>query len=298
VRDFMAYPLTKFKALVFDVYGTLADWETTIYDGLLPLTSKFPKSRDWTRKEILLAFSELERELQENQPELLYCDLLAEVYRRLEAQLSETPISELEGGEAKAFGGLVKDIQPFPDSSAALHSLAKYYKLCVLSNVDRDSFGFTHAKLSVGDPSMKLDAESVGPYKYPPKNEHPHWFPRTNVTSGKSPFTLILTAQDTGTYKPHLNGFRQALAVISEEPVLLGSKSETDPLKDVLWVAQSIIGDIKPAHSLGLKTVWIDRKGGVMGLEADQEKLYDWRFTTLAEFAAAVEEAFKEESRE
>jgi FMN phosphatase YigB (HAD superfamily) len=289
--------LTTFKALVFDVYGTLADWETTIYEGLVPLASKYPQSSEWTRKEILLAFSTLEQEIQSNQPELLYRDLLAVVYQSLEAQLSGKPIAESD--EARAFGALVKEIAPFPDSSAALHILAKHYKLCVLSNVDRTSFGFTHAKLSLGDPAMKMDEESIGPYTYPTPNTHPHWFPRTQpIALTQSPFTLILTAQDTGTYKPHLNGFRQALTIIGEQPLLLGSKPEADPLKDVLWVAQSIIHDIKPAHSLGLKTVWIDRKGGVMGLEAEpEEKLYDWKFTTLAEFAEAVEKAFEGESK-
>ena len=32
--------LTDFKALTFDVYGTLIDWETGMVNGLKPLTDK------------------------------------------------------------------------------------------------------------------------------------------------------------------------------------------------------------------------------------------------------------------
>ena len=45
--------LGQFKALTFDVYGTLIDWETGMVEGLRPLTDKI--ERNLTRNEILEA---------------------------------------------------------------------------------------------------------------------------------------------------------------------------------------------------------------------------------------------------
>ena len=36
--------LTDFKALTFDCYGTLIDWETGIFTGLQPLVAKVPRT--------------------------------------------------------------------------------------------------------------------------------------------------------------------------------------------------------------------------------------------------------------
>ena len=43
--------LTDFKALTFDCYGTLIDWETGMIEALKPLTSKV--GRTLSRNEIL-----------------------------------------------------------------------------------------------------------------------------------------------------------------------------------------------------------------------------------------------------
>ena len=47
----LAARLTDFKALTFDCYGTLIDWESGMIEALKPLTSK--SSRKLTRDEIL-----------------------------------------------------------------------------------------------------------------------------------------------------------------------------------------------------------------------------------------------------
>lgn len=287
--------LTSFKALVFDVYGTLADWETTIYEGLVPLAKKYPQSAEWDRKATLLAFSKWEKEIQAKQPDLLYRDVLANVYQRLEAELSGQSAGEELSKDAQKFGDLVKQIEPFPDSSAALHSLANHFKLCVLSNVDRESFGYTHTRLSIGTPKLKLDDATIAPYIHAPSNVK--WLPRSTSPSGEtkpSPFSLIMTAQDTGTYKPDLNGFRRILDVIKTDPHLLGTEPDFDPTRDVLWVAQSIFHDIHPATSLGLKTVWINRSGGVMGVDGEEGQSWIWRFDSLEEFATSVQQASRD----
>ena len=45
--------LTQFKALTFDCYGTLIDWESGMTEGLKPLTDKI--GREMSRNEILEA---------------------------------------------------------------------------------------------------------------------------------------------------------------------------------------------------------------------------------------------------
>jgi FMN phosphatase YigB (HAD superfamily) len=54
--------LTDFKALTFDCYGTLIDWESGIVEALKPLTSK--AERALTRNEILEAHARHESSQQ------------------------------------------------------------------------------------------------------------------------------------------------------------------------------------------------------------------------------------------
>lgn len=70
------------------------------------------------------------------------------------------------------------------------------------------------------------------------------------------PFDWVFTAQQVKTYKPSLNNFRFALKTM-----------ETPPEK-VLHAAQSLYHDIVPAKTLGLQTVWVNRRKGKPGFGA------------------------------
>ncbi|KAJ7489404.1 HAD-like protein [Mycena latifolia] len=267
--------LTDFKVIVFDCYGTLADWETGIYAGLQPLLARYPSSAGWTRKEALLAFTEIEKNLQVKEPGMLYRDLLAKAHEvladGLRANDDPTAPASAPGpaGDHAAFGASIKDWPLFPDTCAALRVLEKYYKLVILSNVDHASFAHTHAQLAG-------DAGAVAAYTRP-ADAGAHWRP-----GARSPFALVLTAQDTGAYKPDPRGMLAALEVI---------QTEFGVGKDgVLVVAQSLYHDIEPSSALGVRSVWIDRPGAAMGLETAAEAP-KWlrRFETLGEMAAAVE---------
>ncbi|KAJ7267456.1 HAD-like protein [Mycena rebaudengoi] len=150
--------LKEFKAIVFDCYGTLADWETGIFTSLQPVLARFPSSATWTRKEALLAFTAIEKDLQVKDPGMLYCDLLAKAHEVLADGLRSNDAPNLPGSESslehQAFGASIKDWPIFPDTCDALRVLERHYKLVILSNVDRASFAHTHAKLSQGaDPA-------------------------------------------------------------------------------------------------------------------------------------------------
>ena len=66
--------LTDFKALTFDCYGTLIDWETGMVDGLKPLTSRV--GSDLSRDDILEAHARHESSQQSWTPTKRYCELL------------------------------------------------------------------------------------------------------------------------------------------------------------------------------------------------------------------------------
>ncbi|KAJ7621185.1 haloacid dehalogenase [Roridomyces roridus] len=269
----------QFKVIIFDCYGTLADWERGIYVALQPLLARFPSSASWTRKEALLAFTEIEKDLQAKEPSLLYRDLLAKAYEAmantLSAQADPTSTADFSA-EGRAFGDSIPAWPIFPDTCDALRVLEKHYKLVILSNVDHASFAHTHAKLSGVTDSAELPT-----YTLPVPNPNAHWLPQTTPNS-RSPFSLILTAQDTGAYKPDPQGMLAALQIIEKE---FGVGKD-----GVLVVAQSLFHDIEPSSKLGVSTVWIDRQGACMGLETINEPP-KWlrRFETLGEMAAAVE---------
>ena len=122
--------LSDFKALTFDVYGTLIDWESGMVAGLKPLTARV--GRALSRNEILEAHAHYESETQRQTPPKLYSRLLAVVYRRLAEEWGVAASWE----DCLAYGRSVRDWPAFDDSASALQYLKDHYKLVVLSNVD------------------------------------------------------------------------------------------------------------------------------------------------------------------
>jgi FMN phosphatase YigB (HAD superfamily) len=163
---------------------------------------------------------------------------------------------------AMMFARSIRHWATFPDSTDALARLAKHFKLVVLSNVDNESFGWTHELLSLG--SAQETKDSPGLYSYPAPNPNKFWHPQ-ETTGSKSPFAAILTAQDVGCYMPSLSGFH-----IASHPDLFGAidGSQDEVKEKVLCVAQSLRYDIEPANQLGLRSVWIDRQDAVTYNEA------------------------------
>lgn len=150
--------LTDFKALTFDCYGTLIDWETGLLAALGPLAARSGKAR--ARAEILQAYATHEAAQQHYTPTLKYSQLLAVVCKRLTENWG-TPAS---WDECAAFGRSLRDWPAFADSRAALEYLAGHYKLFVLSNVDNESFSFSNARLGVRFDGI-MTAEDIGSYK-------------------------------------------------------------------------------------------------------------------------------------
>jgi putative hydrolase of the HAD superfamily len=155
--------LTDFKALTFDVYGTLIDWESGIIAALDPLTRRIPGSL--SRNQILEAHAFHESETQRQTPGKLYSQLLAVVYKRLAEEWS-IPVN---WDECLAYGSSVRNWPAFDDSADALRYLKNHYKLVVLSNVDNTSFAHSNEKLDVTFDAV-YTAEDIGFYKPSPRN--------------------------------------------------------------------------------------------------------------------------------
>ena len=259
----MELDLTDYKLLSFDIYGTLIDWETGIYDALKPLVDKLPSDSQYggsspeeTRKLVLGAFSSHERALQSEQPKLLYNKLLAETYKRLAGQLGV----QATDAEAQKFGASLGTYPAFPDTVAAMKVLGSYYKLVALSNVDNENFSRT---LSGPLNGVKFDG--------------------------------IYTAENIGSYKPDLNNFRYLIENVDRQ---FGVKKE-----EILHTAQSLTHDHVPGKEIGLRPgVWIRRAGGegrgsAMGgslekLEMEGKIELGAVYETLGDMAEAVEKAF------
>jgi len=249
--------LASYKVLIFDVYGTLVDWECGIYSSLSPI---LPVS--WSRENALLTYSRIEKEIQRKYPMMLYRDVLAKAHEAFSAQLAENgggvaQMTKSEGGLHEAFADSIASWPTFPDTISALRALSKHFKLVVLSNVDHQSFAATHSLLA-GGPSEE----------------------------SKSPFTLVLTAQDVGAYKPSLTCLQSALSLLKTSPEFGNITAD-----DVLVVAHSLYHDHVPANKLGLESVWIDRAGAIIGVEEDDRTSakWGWRFATLGVMMEAVE---------
>ncbi|KAF2993433.1 hypothetical protein E8E13_000904 [Curvularia kusanoi] len=158
----MSAPLTSFKLLSFDVYGTLIDWERGALTALAPALKK-GNVPDLSRQKILQLFDALEAPLEKQHPDWPYSRILSAVYPKLLASLGLPPPSD---EESAAFGASVGDWPAFPDTVAALQRLQKRYKLVVLSNVDNASFAASNARALGGFAfDAVFTAQEIGSYK-------------------------------------------------------------------------------------------------------------------------------------
>lgn len=247
-------PITSFKALTFDCYGTLVDWESGIYNNLQPLTQQLADSNPLKndRLGLLRALVRHEGLVQAANPTYLYRDVLAAAYGNLATELG---VSADEDAKSK-FGLGVGDWTIYPDTLDALERLHKHFKLVILSNVDLDSFKRTLEKQFKG-----------------------------------FPFDAIYTAQEIGSYKPDLNNFRYLIEHcdadlgVKKEDILHTAQSlhhDHVPAKQI-GLASAWIERGEEVESV---------MGGDPEAYADKVS-YSWKFVNMREMADAVEAAAK-----
>jgi 2-haloacid dehalogenase len=162
-RKRFAMRLTDFKALTFDCYGTLIDWESGMMRALAGLAGK--SRRNLTRDLILKAHARHESAQQRQTPAKRYCDVLSVVYKRLAEEWGVSASID----ECEDYGHSIRHWPAFADSPDALQYLKKFYKLIILSNVDNRSFSFSNAALGVQFDAI-YTAEDIGSYKPADRN--------------------------------------------------------------------------------------------------------------------------------
>jgi len=148
----------RYKALTFDCYGTLIDWDTGISELVQPwlreLNSQVPPDL------VVSTFALMQARHQQTRPALLYPEVLRRSWRDIEEQFGwdENP------AHANAFAQSIPHWPPFPDTLESLRYLGRHYKLVILSNVDNTSLAGTLRALDV--PFLfTVTAEDVGSYK-------------------------------------------------------------------------------------------------------------------------------------
>lgn len=142
------------KALSFDCYGTLIDWEKGILEALAPWV------RDHGARAVLAGFGACEPDIEHAHPTWPYRRIIAEVHRQMASELGR----EMHESEALAFAASIGAWPPFADTRAALARLAAHFELFILSNVDEVSISGTLAMLEVPFSGV-YTAETIGSYK-------------------------------------------------------------------------------------------------------------------------------------
>jgi 2-haloacid dehalogenase len=155
--------LADVKALSFDCYGTLIDWETGIAAVLGPWARE--AGLDLDDEQLLAAYADNEAAVERDQPTARYPDVLATAFRRTGEALGR-PVDD---AWARRLGDSVPDWPAFPDSAGALASLAGHYRLIIVSNVHRDGFAASNQRLR-GEFAAVITAEDVRAYK--PADNH------------------------------------------------------------------------------------------------------------------------------
>jgi 2-haloacid dehalogenase len=155
--------LGDFSVLTFDCYGTLIDWESGIWNAIAPVLDR--SAATVRRDQLLEVFGRHESAQQSATPDMLYPQLLAEVYKEVGRELG----FEAADHEARAFGASIPDWPAYPDSPGALAYLKRHYKLVILSNVDRESFRHSQVRLGVEFDAV-FTAQDIGSYKPDPRN--------------------------------------------------------------------------------------------------------------------------------
>ena len=171
--------LTAYKALSFDCYGTLIDWEAGIAAVLVPWAREAGLELD--AEGLLAAYAASEAAVERDRPTAAYPEVLATAFRRTGEALGR-PVGD---ALARRLGDSVPDWPPFPDTAAALASLATHYQLIIVSNVHRAGFAGSNRHL-------------------------------------RGRFAAVITAEDAGAYKPAPNHFRALLAALDDLGIARG----------------------------------------------------------------------------
>jgi 2-haloacid dehalogenase len=146
--------------VTFDVYGTLIDWETGIYEAFAAEAERDGFSID--RDELIPMFHEISREIEAGSYELY-----AEVLRRTAVEISKRLGWPLEPSRSGFLPDSVQRWVPFKETRTQLEKLSKKYRLGLVSNIDDKLLGQTRRHIRT-DFDLVVTAQQVRSYKPDP----------------------------------------------------------------------------------------------------------------------------------
>lgn len=143
--------------VTFDVYGTLIDWESGIWDAFAAEAARdgFTIERD----EVIPMFMEIAREIEGGSYELY-----AEVLRRTVVEIAKRLGWPLEPSRSGFLPDSVQRWAPFKETRTQLDKIAKKYKVGLISNIDDKLLGQTRRHLQT-DFDIVVTAQQVRSYK-------------------------------------------------------------------------------------------------------------------------------------
>jgi 2-haloacid dehalogenase len=143
-----------------EVYGTLIDWETGIYEAFQREAEKDGFTID--RDQLIPLFMETQREIVAGSYELY-----AEFLRRTAVRVAEQLGWELEPVRSSFLPNSIPSWPPFRDTNALLERLKKKYQIGLISNIDDKLLGATRRHFRV-DFDLVVTAQQVRSYKPDP----------------------------------------------------------------------------------------------------------------------------------
>ncbi len=146
--------------VTFDVYGTLIDWETGVYEAFSAEAQRdgFTIERD----ELIPLFIETQHQIQAGSYELY-----AEVLRRTAVQISKQLAWPLEPSRSGFLPDSVQRWKPFKETNPVLAKFAKKHPVGLLSNIDDKLLGQTRRHIPL-DFDLVVTAQQVRSYKPDP----------------------------------------------------------------------------------------------------------------------------------
>jgi 2-haloacid dehalogenase len=159
--------------VTFDVYGTLIDWETGIYEAFAKEAERDGVEID--RATLMSMFHEISREIESGSYELY-----AEVLRRTAIEIAKRMEWSLEPSRSGFLPDSVQRWGPFKETNTQLQKLAKKYQLGLISNIDDKLLGQTRRHIPI-DFDLVVTAQQVRSYK----PELPHFTECARRLGGK-----------------------------------------------------------------------------------------------------------------
>src|ERR1700754_4929605 len=158
--------------VTFDVYGTLIDSDTGVYEAFAKEAEK--DGYTIARDELIQLFKETQKEIKGGSYELY-----AEVLRRTAVQISKQLGWPLEPSRSGFLPDSVKRWPPFKETNTQLDRMRKKFELGLISNIDDKLLGETRRWFKA-DFDLVVTAQQVRSYKPDPAHFKEGW---VHVTS-------------------------------------------------------------------------------------------------------------------